>query len=70
MLAECALVYSKDVGELLRIFGCGLGLAVEDSCNGYFVAAELLCDVFKGEVLGCFCFEKSRSLNGETIAEG
>ena len=67
LLAESNLIHAQDIAELFHIFGGCLGLAVEDSCDSYFVAAKLLCYVFKGEVLGCFCFEKSWGLNGEAV---
>ena len=57
LLAELGLVHTQDVGELLSIFGCRLGLTVEDGSDSYLVAAKLFCYVFKCEVLGCFGFE-------------
>ncbi len=70
LIAELAFVHTQHVGELFNIFGCRLGLAVEDCCDSYFVAAKLLRYVFKCEVLGCFRFEQSRGLNREAVAEG
>ena len=57
LLAQQGLVHAQDIGELLSIFRCCLSLTVENGCDSYFVAAELLCDVLKCEILGCFCFK-------------
>ena len=68
--AELNLIHAQDIGELLHIFGCRLGLTVEDCCNSYFITAKLLCYVFKCEVLGCFRFEEGRGLNRQAVTQG
>jgi hypothetical protein len=39
LFCELVLGYAEEVGEFGDIFGRGCGLAVEERCDGYFVAA-------------------------------
>lgn len=45
-------------GQFLDVFGGGLGLAVEDGCGGYFIAADVLGDLFEAELFGGFGVEE------------
>ena len=51
--------------EILDVLGGCLGLAVEDGCCGYFIAADVLADLLETEFLGCFGFEEGFGGGGE-----
>lgn len=61
------LLYPKDSCKSVNIFRRGLSLPVKDSCNGHFVASELLRDLFEGELLLSLGFEEGACLYGKAI---
>ena len=58
LLLEQGLRNPQDRGELLDIFGGGLGLAVEDGRNGDFIATEVLGDLLEGQLPAGFGAEE------------
>ena len=62
---EGGMVDVEGLGELLDVLGGGSGLAVEESGDGDFVAAELLGEGFEGELFAGFGGEEGRGGAGE-----
>ena len=65
MRFENRLVDFKDLGECLDVVWRSLSLAVEEGCDGDFVAAEGCGDGFEGEVFALFGGEEEGGLGGE-----
>lgn len=70
LLCELGFRHVEDGGELLHIFGRGLGLAVEERGDGDFGAAEFSGDAFEGEGFGGFGVEESLGGGGQAVDEG
>lgn len=58
LLLEKRLRNVEDGCEILDVLGRCLGLAVEDGCCCYFIAANMLGNLFETEFFGCFGFEE------------
>ena len=69
LFLQLTLFDSQDRGQLFDILGDGLRLTVEDGGDGDFIAAELLGNVGKGELLGSFSGEEGVGLNRETVSK-
>jgi hypothetical protein len=67
---ELVLGYTEEVREFGDVFGRSGGLAVEERCDGYFVAAEGGGDGFEGEGFGGFGVEEGFGGGGEAVDEG
>jgi hypothetical protein len=60
---------AEQVGEFGDVFGRGLGLSVEECCDGYFGATEFLGDGFEVEAFDGFGVEEGFGGGGEAVDE-
>ena len=70
MLSELGLWDAEDGGEFLDVFGGGLCLAVEQSCDGDLGAPEFGGDVLEGEGFRSLGVEEGFGGGGEAVDEG
>ena len=59
----------QDFGQVLDVVFVGARLAVEECCDGDFVAPEGLGDGFEAEVFGLLLGEEDGALRGEAVDE-
>jgi len=61
---------AEEGGEFLDVFSGGLRLAVEESCDGDFGAAEFAGDGFEGQGFGGFGVEEGFGGGRKAVNEG
>lgn len=64
MALERGMVDAEVLGQGFYVFGAGFGLAVKESCDGDFVAADSFGNCFKGDFFGGFGGEEGLRRGG------
>jgi len=70
LFSELLAWNAEQVGEFGDVFWRGLGLAVEEGCNGYFGAPEFVGNGFEVEAFDGFGVKEGFGGGGEAVDEG